>query len=133
MSVFRLAAATMAAAIGFGLAGAAQAYTVYISNEKGNSHTVIDSDTLEVQTTIPVGQRPRGILITKDGKHLLVCASDDDTVQVFDTKMPLAGPAHGECAAPIRSHGSGPLSAARTREAHRPCLESSISRFPVHV
>ncbi len=84
MSVFRLAVATMAAVTGIGLGGAAQAYTVYISNEKGNSLTVIDSNTLEVQTTIPVGQRPRGIMLTKDDKKVLICASDSDTVQVLD-------------------------------------------------
>ena len=65
-------------------AGDALAYTVYVSNEKGNSITVIDSDTLEVKETIRVGQRPRGIMLTKDGKSLLICASDDDTVQVLD-------------------------------------------------
>ena len=62
----------------------ADAYTVYVSNEKGNSLTVIDSETLQVLTTIPVGQRPRGIMLTKDGKRVLICASDDDTVQVLD-------------------------------------------------
>ena len=62
----------------------AAAYTVYVSNEKGNSITVLDSATLEVLQTIPVGQRPRGIKLTKDGKQLLICASDDDTVQVLD-------------------------------------------------
>ena len=62
----------------------ATAYTVYVSNEKGNSLTVIDSATLEVQATIPVGQRPRGIMMTKDGKQVLICASDDDTVQILD-------------------------------------------------
>src|SRR3546814_12316835 len=61
----------------------ALAYTVYVSNEKGNSITVIDSDTLEVKDTIRVGQRPRGIMLTKDGKHLLICAGDDDTVQIL--------------------------------------------------
>src|SRR5262245_14267465 len=62
----------------------AAAYTVYVSNEKGNSITVLDSKTLEVLETIPVGQRPRGIKLTNDDKYLLVCASDDDTVQVVD-------------------------------------------------
>jgi YVTN family beta-propeller protein len=66
------------------LTGAARAYTVYVSNEKGNSITVIDSEKLEVKHTIPVGQRPRGIMLTRDGKYLLVCASDDDTVQIVD-------------------------------------------------
>src|SRR5512145_2629563 len=60
------------------------AYTVYVSNEKGNSLTVIDSKTLEVLETIQVGQRPRGIMLTKDGKQLLICASDDNTVQLLD-------------------------------------------------
>ena len=49
----------------------AHAYTVYISNEKGNSLTVIDSETLQVLTTIPVGQRPRGIILTKDGRRVI--------------------------------------------------------------
>src|SRR5262245_10583059 len=65
-------------------ASPAAAYTVYVSNEKGNSITVVDSKTLEVLETIPVGQRPRGIRLTNDDKYLLVCASDDDTVQVVD-------------------------------------------------
>src|SRR6476659_8194055 len=66
------------------LAGNALAYTVYVSNEKDNSITVIDSATLEIKKTIPVGQRPRGIILTKDGKSLLICSSDDDTVQILD-------------------------------------------------
>src|ERR1039457_6183800 len=69
---------------GAALAGKAAAYTVYVSNEKGNSITVIDSATLKVKQTIPVGQRPRGIMLTRDGKELLICASDDDTVQILD-------------------------------------------------
>lgn len=36
--------------------------------------------------TIEVGQRPRGILLTKDYSKLYICASDDDTVQAMDTK-----------------------------------------------
>ena len=79
------AAGPMAAAMALLVAATpAAAYTVYISNEKGNSITVMDSTTLEVLQTIPVGQRPRGIMLTNDGKHLLICASDDDTVQVLD-------------------------------------------------
>ena len=58
-------ASALAAAVVFAATPCA-AYTVYVSNEKGNSLTVIDSATLEVQATIPVGQRPRGIKMTKD-------------------------------------------------------------------
>ena len=82
ISVSNLASA-LAAAVVFAATPCA-AYTVYVSNEKGNSLTVIDSATLEVQATIPVGQRPRGIKMTKDGKQVLICASDDDTVQILD-------------------------------------------------
>jgi YVTN family beta-propeller protein len=66
------------------LSGSGFAYTVYVSNEKGNSISVIDGATLEVKETVPVGQRPRGIMLTKDGKSLLICASDDDMVQILD-------------------------------------------------
>ena len=76
------------------LAGAAMLLTtvpaaaseVFVSNEKGNSITVIDGDTYEVTETVPVGNRPRGIALSPDGKHLYVCASDDDTLQVMDTE-----------------------------------------------
>ena len=75
----------IAAAIGLIVGGGpARAYSVYVSNEKGNSITVLDSATLEVTETIPVGQRPRGIKLTPDDKYLLICASDDDTVQMLD-------------------------------------------------
>ena len=84
MKVSRFAAA-VAAGVGLVFAGTpTHAYTVYVSNEKGNSLTLIDSETLEVLETVPVGQRPRGIILTKDGSKLLICASDDDTVQVLD-------------------------------------------------
>ena len=66
------AATAIAVTIALSLAACpAAAYTVYVSNEKGNSITVLDSATFEVLETIPVGQRPRGIMLTKDGKHLL--------------------------------------------------------------
>ena len=67
------------------LAAPAQAEKVFISNEKGNTVTVLDSETLEVTDTIDVGQRPRGITLAEDGKHLLVAVGDDDTVEVYDT------------------------------------------------
>ena len=61
------------------------AFTAYISNEKENTVTVLDTDKMEVTGTIKVGNRPRGITMTKDGKFILVCASDDDTIEVIDT------------------------------------------------
>src|SRR5262249_24184766 len=63
----------------------ASAYKVYVSNEKGNTVSVLDSDSMEVERTIKVGQRPRGITISNDGKYLYLCASDDDTIEIIDT------------------------------------------------
>ena len=41
---------------------------------------------MEVTKTIKVGQRPRGIEFTRDGKFVLVAVGDDDTIQVIDTE-----------------------------------------------
>jgi YVTN family beta-propeller protein len=73
------------ALVTFCLTGPVQASMVYVSNEKGNSITVIDSDTQTVKQTVEVGRRPRGITISNDGKFLYLCASDEDGVEVIDT------------------------------------------------
>ncbi len=67
-------------------ASGALAGKAFISNERGNTITVIDTDSWEVIHTFEGGNRPRGIAISPDGKLLYVCASDDDTVRVFDTE-----------------------------------------------
>ena len=40
----------------------------------------------KVIKTVKVGQRPRGIIMSKDGKLVLICASDDDRVEVRDAE-----------------------------------------------
>ena len=62
----------------------AAAVSAYISNEKSNTVSVIDTDSWTVTATIKVGQRPRGIEYTRDGKFVLVAVGDDDTIQVID-------------------------------------------------
>ncbi|WP_286238449.1 YVTN family beta-propeller repeat protein [Neptuniibacter halophilus] len=62
----------------------AMAELAYVSNEKDDTISVIDLNTMEVTDTIEVGERPRGILFSKDHKKLYICASDSDTVQVMD-------------------------------------------------
>src|ERR1700731_648532 len=69
-----------------GLVRPASAVMAYVSNEKGNTVSVIDTDTWQVVKTIKVGQRPRGIAFTKDEKFVLVAVGDDDTIQMIDTK-----------------------------------------------
>jgi YVTN family beta-propeller protein len=71
----------------FVLVGAqASAFTAYVSNEKSNTISVVDTDKFTVVKTIKVGQRPRGIELTKDGKFILVAVGDDDTIQVIDVR-----------------------------------------------
>jgi PQQ-dependent catabolism-associated beta-propeller protein len=69
-----------------GLATPASAYMIYVSNEKDNTVSVVDSSTMTVVQTLNVGQRPRGITISKDGKFVYLCASDDDTIEIIDTE-----------------------------------------------
>src|SRR6516225_11116871 len=67
------------------LAGEASAYKAYVSNEKSNTISIIDTTERKVVGTIKVGQRPRGIALTKDQKYVLVAVGDDDTIQMIDT------------------------------------------------
>ena len=67
------------------LASDAKAYKAYVSNEKSNTISIIDTAERKVVGTIKVGQRPRGIAITKDQKYVLVAVGDDDTIQMIDT------------------------------------------------
>ena len=55
-----------------------------MSNEKDNTITVIDADTLKVTSTIPVGDRPRGIVLSKDARTLYICTSDSDHIEALD-------------------------------------------------
>src|SRR5271155_4612140 len=64
----------------------ADAFLAYVSNEKGNSISVVDTDKMETVATIKTGQRPRGIEVTRDGKFVFVALGDDDKIEMFDTK-----------------------------------------------
>src|SRR5438128_8196285 len=63
----------------------ASAFIAYVSNEKSNTVSVIDTASWTVIKTIKVGQRPRGIEFSRDGKSVMVAVGDDDTIQVIDT------------------------------------------------
>ncbi|WP_193141399.1 YVTN family beta-propeller repeat protein [Meridianimarinicoccus sp. MJW13] len=57
---------------------------IWVTNEKDDTISVIDVDTLEVIRTLPTGERPRGITFSHDFSRVYICASDSDTVQVMD-------------------------------------------------
>ena len=78
----RLLLVTAAALV---IATSVNAHEIYVSNEKDNTVSVIDSTSLEVIRTFKVGKRPRGITFARDFKHFYLCASDNDAVQVYDT------------------------------------------------
>ncbi len=61
------------------------AYTAYVSNEKGNSISVVDTEAMKVTAVVKTGQRPRGIETSTDGKFIYAAVGDDDTIQVIDT------------------------------------------------
>src|SRR6195256_4040840 len=65
-------------------ASPASAFVAYVSNEKSNTVSVIDTDSWTVIKTIKVGQRPRGIEFTRNGKFVMVAVGDDDPIQVID-------------------------------------------------
>jgi PQQ-dependent catabolism-associated beta-propeller protein len=47
----------------------------YVSNEDGQTVTVIDTDKAEAIATIAVGKRPRGLKLNRDGSRLYVAVS----------------------------------------------------------
>src|ERR1700733_10508828 len=87
IAVFRFRA-DLGAAIGLWLGilatPPAVAAFAYVSNEKGNSVSVVDLDKMETVQTIPTGQRPRGIEVARDGRVVYVALGGDDTIQVID-------------------------------------------------
>src|SRR6202045_5101165 len=73
-------------ALVFVMASPAIAFTAYVSNEKGNSITIIDTGKMEVAKTVQVGHRPRGIALSQDGGELFICAGAGGRIQSLDPK-----------------------------------------------
>jgi YVTN family beta-propeller protein len=57
------------------LASPAQAARLYVSNEDGQSVTVLDAESGALIETLAIGKRPRGLKITPDGSRLFVAVS----------------------------------------------------------
>lgn len=59
-------------------------YRLFVTNEAGDSVTVIDSRTLSVETTIDVGDRPRGIGFSPDRSMVYVALGNENAIGVID-------------------------------------------------
>ena len=68
------------AALWLGGAQGAHAFTAYVTNEKGNSVTVIDTATMAVTATWKVGRRPRGITLSDAGRARVEACNDITTM-----------------------------------------------------
>jgi PQQ-dependent catabolism-associated beta-propeller protein len=66
------------------LVNAAPTGRIFVSNEKGNSISVINGSTLEVESTVEIGDRPRGIGLSPDGSELYVAVSEENKIKVVD-------------------------------------------------
>jgi YVTN family beta-propeller protein len=69
-----LAAITVLSMLGF-LPTAQATGRAYVSNEDGESVSVLDTRKGEVIATVPVGKRPRGLKLNRDGSLLYVAVS----------------------------------------------------------
>ena len=57
---------------------------IFVSNEKGGSISVINSLTNKLETTIDVGEQPRGIGLSPDGSELYIALGREDKIVVID-------------------------------------------------
>ena len=111
---------------------------MFVSNERGNTVTVTDSETWKVIDEFDAGNRPRGILVgqrgwqmafTPDGKHLITTNGNSNDVTVIDVEaqkairsIPVGQQPWGVAVRPIPSedefHDEG--FGGSTRSAHPP-------------
>jgi PQQ-dependent catabolism-associated beta-propeller protein len=63
---------------------AAPSGRIFITNERSDSVSVINGSTLEVEATIEIGERPRGIGLSPDGAELYIAVSEENKIKVVD-------------------------------------------------
>jgi PQQ-dependent catabolism-associated beta-propeller protein len=63
---------------------AAPTNRIFVTNERSHNVSVINGSSLEVEATIAVGKRPRGIGLSPDGSELYVAVSEENKIVVID-------------------------------------------------
>ena len=63
---------------------AAPSGRIFVTNEKSDTVSVINGSTLEIEATIEIGERPRGIGLSPDGTELYVAVSEENKIKVVD-------------------------------------------------
>ena len=58
---------------------------IYVGNMRDGTVSIIDSSTLTVIDTVPVGTKPWQVVFTEDGTLAFISSSVSGTVQVIDT------------------------------------------------
>ena len=66
------------------LLGNSNAGMIFVSNERDNTVTVVDSNSFDIIKTVKTGRRPRGIIPSIDGKEVFVCVGDEHRIDVID-------------------------------------------------
>ncbi|MCC6706847.1 MAG: beta-propeller fold lactonase family protein [Gammaproteobacteria bacterium] len=74
----------LALLLGVTLDSLAASGRVFVTNEKGDSVSVIDTKTNQVVKTIAIGKRPRGIGLAPDGSAIYVAVSGENHIAVLD-------------------------------------------------
>ncbi|MGH8535443.1 MAG: hypothetical protein ACREXM_03025 [Gammaproteobacteria bacterium] len=59
--------------------------TLYVAGGRADRIIVLDAQTLEVKTRIPVGRRVWGLALTRDGRRLYCTNGVSNSVSVIDT------------------------------------------------
>jgi PQQ-dependent catabolism-associated beta-propeller protein len=67
------------------LAAPAHAETIFLSDEASDCVNAIDGATLKPIECIHVGERPRGLVASKDGRTLYVAVGNDNRIAIVDT------------------------------------------------
>ncbi|MDN5939898.1 MAG: beta-propeller fold lactonase family protein, partial [Salinisphaera sp.] len=57
---------------------------LFVSNERSNTVTVLDPDTLKIVETIPTGGRPRGMVVSPNDELVYVAAGVAGQIDVID-------------------------------------------------